>query len=136
MLSKRYSFKKEERLCSKKFLKELFDNGSSFLIYPYRVIWLNSPNQNQPFPIQVVISVPKKRFKSAVDRNLIKRRTKEIYRMGKEEQLYPAVNSHQKKILLGLSYVGKEIYDFDYLQQKIHNLFKTLIFKLQENAGI
>jgi len=136
MSSKIYSFKKEERLCSKKFLTELFDNGSSFLVYPYRVIWLKSPNQNQPFPIQVVISVPKKRFKSAVDRNLIKRRTKEIYRMGKEEQLYPAVNSHQKKILLGLSYVGKEIHDFDYLQQKIHNLFKTLILKLQENAGI
>ena len=136
MSSKIYSFKKEERLCSKKFLTELFDNGSSFLVYPYRVIWLKSPNQNQPFPIQVVISVPKKRFKSAVDRNLIKRRTKEIYRMGKEEQLYSAVDRHQKKILLGLSYVGKEIHDFDYLQQKIHNLFKTLILKLQENAGI
>jgi len=136
MSSKIYSFKKEERLCSKKFLTELFDNGSSFLIYPYRVIWLNSPNQNQAYPIQVVISVPKKRFKSAVDRNLIKRRTKEIYRMGKEEHLYPAVNTHQKKILLGLSYVGKEIHDFDYLQQKLHTLFKTLILKVQENAGI
>ena len=136
MSSKINSFKKEELLCSKKFLTELFDNGSSFLVYPFRVIWLNSPNQNQSFPIQVVISVPKKRFKSAVDRNLIKRRTKEIYRMGKEQELYPAVSTHQKKILLGLSYVGKEIHDFDYLQQKLHILFKALILKLQENAGI
>ena len=136
MPSKIHSFKKEERLCSKKFLTELFNNGSSFLVYPFRAIWLRSPNQNQPFPIQVVISVPKKRFKSAVDRNLIKRRTKEIYRMGKEQELYPVLNTQQKKILLSLSYVGKEIHDFDYLQQKLHNLFKTLILKLQENAGI
>jgi ribonuclease P protein component len=135
MASKVYSFKKEERLCSKKFLTKLFDNGSSFLVYPFRAVWISSPNQNQSFPIQVVISVPKKRFKSAVDRNLIKRRTKEVYRLGKEQQLYPAVNLHQKKILLALSYVGKEIHDFNYIQQKLHTLFKTLILKLQENEG-
>jgi len=136
MSSKIYSFKKEERLCSKKFLTELFDNGSSFLVYPYRVVWLVSPDQNQSFAIQVVVSVPKKRFKSAVDRNLIKRRTREIYRLGKEILLYPALNLHQKNILLGLSYVGKEIHDFDFLQQKLNNIFKTLISKLQENAVV
>lgn len=136
MTSKVYSFKKEERLCSKKFLTELFDNGSSFLVYPYRVVWLITPNQNQACPIQVVISVPKKRFKSAVDRNLIKRRTREVYRVGKEVQLYPALSQYQQKILLGLSYVGKEIHDFDFLQQKLNSLFKTLILKLQENASV
>lgn len=56
--------------------------------------------------------------------------------MGKEQELYPVVNTQQKKILLGLSYVGKEIHDFDYLQQKLDTLFKTLILKLQENAGV
>ena len=136
MASKIYSFKKEERLCSKKFLTQLFDNGSSFLVYPYRVVWLISPNQAQIHPIQVVISVPKKRFKSAVDRNLIKRRIKEIYRVGKENQLYPALNQTNQKIILALSYVGKEIHDFNYLQQKVNLLFKTLILKLQENASV
>lgn len=136
MTSKVYSLKKEERLCSKKFLTELFDSGSSFLVYPFRVVWLNSPNQNQSYPIQIVISVPKKRFKSAVDRNLIKRRTREVYRVGKEVQLYPALSQYQQKILLGLSYVGKEIHDFDFLQQKLNSLFKTLILKLQENASV
>lgn len=136
MTSKIYSFKKEERLCSKKLLSQLFSNGSSFLIYPYRIVWLVSSDQNQTSAIQVVISVPKKRFKSAVDRNLIKRRTREIYRLGKEIQLYPALKLNHKNILLGLSYVGKEIHDFEFLQQKLYTIFTTLIAKLKENEGI
>lgn len=136
MASKKYSFKKEERLCSKKFLTELFDNGSSFLVYPFRVVWKTSEISNQTSPAQVVISVPKKRFKSAVDRNLIKRRTKEIYRVGKETQLYPFLKQSNKKILLGLSYVGKEIHDFDFLQTKLNAMFKTLLIKIQEDAMV
>lgn len=135
MTPKIYSFKKEERLCSKKFLTELFDNGSSFLVYPFRVVWKITPHPNQLSLAQVVISVPKKRFKSAVDRNLIKRRTKEIYRVGKETHLYPALNQSNHKIILALSYVGKEIHEFDFLQNKLNSVFKTLILKIKENAG-
>ena len=81
MATKIYSFQKEERLCSKKFLKELFINGSSFLLYPFRVTWLHSPSPNQDFPVQLLTAVPKKRFKSSVDRNTIKRKIKEAYQL-------------------------------------------------------
>jgi ribonuclease P protein component len=67
-----YTFKKEERLCNKKLIDELFHNGSSFLCYPYRVSWL-TVEENAEFPVQVLIAVPKKRYKRAVDRNLVKR---------------------------------------------------------------
>ena len=82
-----YSFKKEERLCNVKLIEKLFTDGSSFLVYPFRIIWL-SEVANSVHPVQVLISVPKKRFKRAVDRNLLKRRIRELYRIHKSEFLF------------------------------------------------
>lgn len=126
MVSKKNNFIKEERLCSKKRLSALFQNGSSFLFYPFRVTCLSSPVLTQKMPVQVVIAVPKKRFKSSVDRNLIKRRIKEAYRLNKETHLYPFLNQDHQKIILAINYVGKEIHDFDFIAQKLLGTFKTL----------
>ena len=115
---KNFQFTKEERLCSKKLLTELFNNGSSFLFYPFRITWLINP-QPQKFPAQIVVSVPKKRFKRSVDRNLLKRRIKEAYRLQKSHTFYPFLETQQKQILVAFSYVGKEILDYAYLHQKL-----------------
>ncbi|HEX7367624.1 MAG TPA: ribonuclease P protein component [Pelobium sp.] len=123
MANKIYNFQKEERLCSKKLLDELFKNGSSFLFYPFRLTWLTSPDEHQIFPAQVVVAVPKKRFKHSVDRNLIKRRIKEAYRLNKESLFYRPLNSSHKKILFSISYVGKEIHDFAFLEKKMKLMF-------------
>ncbi|MBD3748809.1 MAG: ribonuclease P protein component [Sphingobacteriales bacterium] len=130
MATKIYSFKKEERLCSKKLLSELFNNGSSFLLYPFRVSWIYSSDPFQKFPIQVVIAVPKKRFKLSVDRNLIKRKIREAYRLNKQENLY--LNLKEKKILLGLSYVGNQVHEFDYLEKKLLAAFKLLLKQMEQ----
>src|SRR5476649_2030666 len=81
-----YTFKKEERLCNKKLIDGLFHSGSSFLCYPYKVSWMLIDGGT--VPAQVVFGVPKKRYKHAVDRNLIKRRTREAYRLHKQQLLY------------------------------------------------
>src|SRR5690606_12961369 len=111
MASKIYNFQKEERLCSKKLLDELITNGSSFLLYPFRVSWKISSDEEQLFPVQVVIGVPKKRFKHSVDRNLIKRRIKEAYRLNKELLLYQPLLQKQTRLILAIHYVGKEAHD-------------------------
>ena len=113
-----YTFKKEERLCSKKLLDELFHNGSSFLLYPYRIVWLRHA---LPFevPVQVVINVPKRRFKKAVHRNLIKRRIREVYRLNKSESLYSFLQSHSAQLLLGIQYVGKDIAGYELIEKKL-----------------
>jgi ribonuclease P protein component len=115
---KMYTFKKEERLCSKKLLERLFHNGSSFLLYPYRIVWLAEKLPDE-VPVQVVISVPKRRFKKAVDRNLIKRRIREIYRLNKSEHLYSTILGSDIQLLLGIHYVGKDIPDYAFMDKKL-----------------
>jgi ribonuclease P protein component len=112
-----YSFSKEERLCSKKLIDRLFHSGSSFLLYPFRISWVSEPLPAGT-PVQVLISVPKKKFKRAVDRNLLKRRIREVYRLQKSQNLYPFLNEHSCSILLGVNYIGKEIGEYPFLERK------------------
>src|ERR1700761_6552929 len=99
-----YTFTKEERLCNKKLIDTLFHNGSSFLCYPFKVSWLEADFAGT-FPVQIVFAVPKRRFKRAVDRNLIKRHMREAYRLNKQQYLYGPLNIHGKKIIILLGYI-------------------------------
>lgn len=122
-----YSFRKEERLCNVKLIDKLYSSGSSFLLYPFRIIWLPQP-LSAVMPVQVLISVPKKKFKRAVDRNLIKRRIREIYRLQKSEQLYSFLTEHSVSIILGINYIGNEIGEYSFMEKK----FNAAILKLKK----
>lgn len=127
------TFKKQERLCSKRLLDLLFKNGSSFLFYPFRItcLYVNEPAR---FPVQVLINVSKKRYKHAFQRNLIKRRIREVYRIHKQLLLYSRLETHQL-LLLSLQYVGKEIYPYSFLEQKLTIALNKLVkkFKADDN---
>ena len=120
------TFKKEERLCSRRNLDLLFKEGSSFLVYPYRVTFLPTHSETD-HPVKVVFNVPKRRYKRAVDRNVVKRRMREVYRLNKENSLYLPLRKSDKQCLLGLQYVGKEIYPFGLLEKKMLQVFKRLL---------
>jgi len=75
-------FSKEERLHGKKDIQELFDKGSSFYLYPFRCRFLAD---NDAGPHRILISVSRRNFRRASDRNLIKRRIREAYRRNKAE---------------------------------------------------
>ena len=75
-------FTKAERLSSKKEITALFNEGKSFAISHIRVVYRFLPKQEER-PNAILVSVPKKHFKHAVDRNLLKRRIREAYRLNK-----------------------------------------------------
>lgn len=127
-------FNKEERLCSKKSLDLLFKNGSSFLLYPFRITHLFIDEAHR-YPVQVVINVAKKRYKHAVDRNLIKRRTREAYRLQKELKLYPCLTNNNQLLLLSLQYVGKEKYAYEFFEKRLAQALKKLILQIKPNEG-
>jgi len=120
-----YTFKKEERLCNKRLLKKLFTDGSSFLVYPFRVVHIPEILPGN-YPVQVVVAVPKRKFKKAVDRNLLKRRIREAYRLHKDALLYPVLNQHNTRIMLSLSYIGNEIADYKVIEKKLLAVLKQL----------
>ena len=120
-----HTFKKEERLCNKRLIDGLYHNGSSFLCYPFKVSWLVI-EEPQPAPVQVVFTVAKKRYKHAVDRNLLKRRMRETYRLHKQQLLYNFLEQANKTIILSISYIGKEISEYPFIDKKMQKLFTQL----------
>ncbi|HQB29043.1 MAG TPA: ribonuclease P protein component [Paludibacter sp.] len=75
-------FPKNERLCGEIRIKQLFEAGSTFKVYPLKVVYKRIDNA-QEIPVQVLISVPKKIIKKAVHRNKVKRQIRESYRLNK-----------------------------------------------------
>lgn len=110
-----HTFSKEERLCSKRLIALLFSKGSSFNVYPLRFVYHTPPDMPPGLP-QVLISVSKRYFKRATDRNRLKRQIREAYRLNKQA-LYQ--NTGQSPRLLGILYIGKEKKSFDTIQKKL-----------------
>jgi ribonuclease P protein component len=77
------SFSKEERLCSHRLISTLFAKGQTFHLKPFRITWIRLTLETSQ-PAQVLMSVPKYNFHKAVDRNLIRRRMREAYRLNKQ----------------------------------------------------
>lgn len=122
-----FSFKKAERLSSKKEIDNLFSKGRTFLFYPLKVVFTET-GFSEKHPAKVAFAVSKKLFKKAVRRNLIKRRMREAYRLNKY-LLEMEANTSQKAIFF--IYVGKEIHDFKTIekamQRSLDNLAKKTI---------
>ena len=121
-------FPKQERLTSKKTIEELFSKGSSVFVYPIRLIYLpklpDTPQANT-FP-PVLFSVSKKYFKKAVDRNLIKRRMRETYRLNKGD-LLQSIPPHLLPSAVAFIYVAKEKIEFAILEKKLKAVWQRLL---------
>ena len=111
------SFPKSSRLNKKKIIQELFDKGSSFYLYPFKVVFGSMEGTTSH---QVLVTVSKKNFGRAVDRNLIKRRIREAFRLNQ------AKLPDNKKLQIAYIYTAKEILDFSKIQEKVVKSFKQL----------
>jgi ribonuclease P protein component len=106
------SFPKSQKLASKKLIEQLFKQGKSSSNGPLRVITLQNPIQENTQHL-ALFSVPVRNFKRAVDRNLLKRRMREAYRLNKS--LLPP----DPKWLLAYIYTAREIHPYALIEQKM-----------------
>jgi len=118
-----FTLNKRERLKSKKLITELFETGQSTFSHPIKLIYLEFTHLDTP--LKMSVSVPKRHFKSAVDRNLIKRRIREAYRQNKTSLENKLVES-DKQIVMMLIFVAKEQLDYATIESAIKKLLVRL----------
>ncbi len=82
-----FTLRRTGRIRLRRQIEQLFDEGQSMYVYPIRARWLDIPYDG--VPARMMVSVPKKFFKRAVDRNLIKRRIRSAYRLHRDELIVP-----------------------------------------------
>ncbi len=119
------TFSKEERLCSKVFIDELVAKGKSFNSFPFRISWIEA-TENM-VPVKIVISVPKRIFKRAIDRNRLKRLTREGYRKNKEV-LYKELKD--KKVNVMFVYTAKTLMEGKELEEKLVSALIMLVKRI------
>jgi len=121
------TFKKEERLSSKKVITTLFSRGHSFYISPFKVIWMDiAPSvTDTKIPVQILITVSKTTLCKAVDRNKIKRLCREAYRKNKAS-LHDFLHENNKQCAFILIYKGKDIPSFKETEEKIGLILRRL----------
>ncbi len=121
------TFAKEERMHEKKLIDQLFKNGKSFFVFPFKVLYMPLASDGQLLP-KVLISVPKRNFKRAVDRNRIKRLMREAYRRNKSVLLGQEKNCRHQ-LLIGLIYTAKVHMDYIEIEKKIILILQQLLEK-------
>lgn len=118
-----FTLPKTERLYLRESISELFANGASFTAFPYRVVYLikeeamaeapSSPqNELRQGRCAIMAIAPKKRFKHAVDRNRVKRLTREAYRLQKLP-LLSTLEARHKQLMVAFLYVDNKHISFD-----------------------
>jgi ribonuclease P protein component len=120
----RFTFKKEERLYGHAALENVYENGKHLHSNNIKILFLEVPQSTFP-ACRVVFSVPKRNFKKAVERNLIKRRMREVYRNHKH-LLYEHLAEKQKNIHVYLIYSSKQIISFDELKENLLQALQLL----------
>lgn len=121
-----FTFKKNERLCSKSIIDVLFENSKFINAYPFRFSYMEF-KYPKGIPGQVMFIVSKRRLKNATDRNRTKRLIREAYRLQKDT-IYEINN---RKFAMAISFIGKEPLDFETAKKSMSKIIR----KLKENVA-
>jgi ribonuclease P protein component len=123
---------KTERLCSQKQIAALMNEQRVLFHFPFKVFFSLTPAiAGQPC-CRMAVNVPKRNFKKAVTRNLLKRRTREAFRKNKTT-LYDTLQQKNKTFTLFFHYVSTDILTYDVIEPSLQEIFAKLA-KANDNA--
>lgn len=131
---KLFSLNKYEKLKSKKIIDAVFEKGGSIYKYPFKIYYLPLHYNKSPYPAQVGFGASKRNFKRAVDRNLIKRRMREVYRYHKPK-LYTVLNDKELAYAFMMIYTAREIHDIRTMEDSYLDLLGKLIYNLKHQSS-
>ncbi|WP_158961975.1 ribonuclease P protein component [Myroides fluvii] len=120
------TYPREEKLKAKRLIDELFITGKSVSKYPLRLVYIEINDEQAP-PFQTGVSVSKRHFKKAVDRNYYKRLLRETYRKNK----HLLVEQLDQKFAMMLFYQTKDRLNYQEVEHKMKALFEKFIKQQQ-----
>ena len=119
-----HSLPRNERLRSLGAVRRLFDDGESGFIFPYRYVWFAEPDTERS--VEILFSVPKKFHKRANRRNLLRRRTKEAYRLQKQI----ITEGGELNLDIALIYSSKEVLSAKSISHAVRRILETVAARL------
>ena len=122
-----FSFQKAERLCSKKIIDKLFVQGKSVFVFPVKIVYLETKLPSG-YLVQAAFTASKKNFKRAVQRNLIKRRMREAYRLNKSD-FFDEIG--EKQVAVFFIYTGKAISEYSQIETAIKKGMRKLLSEIK-----
>lgn len=120
-----FSFGKKDKLKSKKIIDALFSEGKSISAYPLRLVYLPT-HFDTSVQTQTGVSVSKRHFKKAVDRNRIKRLMREAYRLNRHQYF----NNISTQYALMILYIGNEKPNTVLINTAMDTLFENFSKKI------
>ena len=118
------TFPKNERLCGKTTIDNLFANGSSIKDPFFSLVWNTEEFDNDTIA-KTLIVVPKKNIKNAANRNVLKRRMREAFRIYKSG-LYKKIKSKKQQLAIAIIYQEQEIFPYKVIEEKIKLILERL----------
>ena len=127
------TFPKTERLFGVKRIERLHTQGEAFIIYPFRIVFIVGNDESETIPVRAMVSVSKKKFRNAVDRNRIKRLMREVYRLNKSS-LISNIAENRQQIHLAFQYISDEILPFSDMNYRMQKALGKLIKKISDKT--
>ena len=124
----KFTYNQKEKLKSKKRIDQLFTEGQSVSAFPLRLVYLSTTFEDDVIA-KTGVSVSKRNFKTAVDRNRIKRLMREAYRLNKAHFFNNLSTPHAFMIL----YIGKDKPTFEQVETRMKVLFEKFSNKVLKN---
>jgi ribonuclease P protein component len=130
------SFRKRDRLKSSLEIEALYRENQFIVSYPLKCYYSFSEIVENRSHLRVAFAVPKRLFKLATDRNTIRRRMRETYRLHYKKVFETLINQKEKQLKLFFIYVGKEISDYKRIEKNMLAILKNLCKSVSSASSV